>query len=481
MTLRRLIKQHINIIKRKVGFMNVSTCNTLIDNILEQYVVVKDKEPILANVDIHVVNTALGIDITGIGNFYKQDRAYIFSMKIDNWNQIADIHNQSNDLKFGDYYSDNYFFQIGLEINGKAIKSSKSIYYTSDPSGLQVYFRSYDIEILYVDSARTGNCAELVILGRLKFMGNRSTNTTEKSPYGIRYQCSRDVSVTTTEKYEIIIKQYSDQTRLNITRVDKADVTESDIEGILYSLSIIRTELLYQSVGLKMLQKGMTITFVICPDYSEEFSTTAFPPIYSTCDLYWDYEILFKHLIDNYSVDNRDYFLSIIKVICDSKAVTQTHLLSLCTAIECLSDKIHVTENEVDIRIVNELVQSATDIINKEIDPIQYEEMNRRIIGCLNRVRNDKSAKNKLKKLKDDGVLFEKSFSTWNDIRNALAHGSNIFNPAKYEKYHSSIKLLYLLMYQLFFVLLDYHGEYTDYSSIDKGNFVRKVFNAETG
>ena len=158
------------------------------------------------------------------------------------------------------------------------------------------------------------------------------------------------------------------------------------------------------------------------------------------------------------------------------KIKTCNATIGLCTAAECLSEKVSMDVNNEDIKTIKKLVQKAKDIVNLEIDPSQYKEMNNRIIGCLNSVQNTQSAQNKMKKLKDDGFISESAYSAWKQIRPKLAHGSGTFNTKEYDKYHDSIKLLYLLMYQLVFLLLGYEGIYTDYGTSSVSGYENGVF-----
>jgi hypothetical protein len=361
-------------------------------------------------------------------------------------------------------------------VNGRELTASRAMYHsTSIPEGF-LEFISFSIELNYIDKSKQGNLAELVILDQLRFLGNSATTMIEESPYGFRRSGSKDVSKTICDKYEVIIKQYDGQTRINISRNDLAPITEFDIESILYSLSIVRAELLYPSVAIELLQNENNLFFTITADWLIDYKTPAFPPRYSISDLFWEYEPLFKVLIDRYSDDNREYYLSIVKVLTDSKSLIQTHLLSLCTAIESLTKPLNVSISDDKLQETEELAQLAIDAINKAIDASQFEEMNNRIIGCINSVKNTQSAQNKLKQLKNNREISKASYSAWQKIRNTLAHGAEVFNQDKYDIYHNSIKQLYVLLYQLFFLIVGYQGEYTDYNSIKDGRYGNRIF-----
>lgn len=456
--------------------MKVKTCNSTIDFILEKFYYVKDNETIYSNIGIQVVNKITGVDFVWIGSIYRKDKAYVINLNVEDNKCAASIHNHSNDLKFGDTYTDAYLYQIDFQIEGYKITAKDSIFqYLTFPCK-QIYFVAYELELSCIDQTRSGKYVELVLSSKMNFIGNSSTETTEKSAYGFRIQQDKDISVVHSDKYMIIIKQYKNQTRIRIARTDKCELVEDDINGVIYSLSIVRSELLFQAVALKLYQNDSNLRCIIYQDSKTDYSTPAYPPIYSINDAFWDYESLLMFLMDKYSDDKRLYYFCILKAISDSRALTQTHLLSLCTAAECLSEKVSIAEDDEEIEATKELVKKAQDIINKEIDPELYKEMNNRIIGCLNSVQNTQSAQNKMKKLKDNGYITESAYSTWKQIRPKLAHGSGIFNTKEYDKYHYSIKLLYLLMYQLVFLLLGYDGMYTDYSTSSDSGYENRVF-----
>ena len=453
-----------------------TTSNTLIDSILKKFYFTKDNERISSNTSFHVVNKILGVDSVWVGSIYLKDKAYMISLIVEDAKCADSILNHSNDLKLGDTYTNAYLYQIDFQIDGYRITAKDTIFHNMTLPCKQIYFVAYELELSCFDHTRTGNYVELVISSKMNFIGNNITETTEKSAYGFFMQQDKDISVVNSDRYKIIIKQYKNQTRIRIARNDKSELVEEDIDGIIYSLCIVRSELLFQAVALKLYQNDSNLRLIIYPDSKTDYSTPAYPPIYSINDIFGEYETLLKFLIDKYSDDNRVYYLSILKAISDSKALTQTHLLSLCTAAECLSGKVRIAVNDDEIETIKELVKKAKDIIDKEIDPEQYKEMNDRINGCLNSIQNTQSAQNKMKRLKDDGYISESAFSTWKQIRPKLAHGNCFFDTKEYDKYHDSIKLLYLLMYQLLFLVLGYEGTYTDYSNSTESGYENRFF-----
>jgi hypothetical protein len=456
--------------------MFVKTCNSAIDSILNQFITVSDDVNIFSQVDMHIINSSLNVDYKITGNFFRKSRAYVFSVKLEDRALAAKIHNHSNELNLGDIYSDSHLYRIELQLHGLKLTASNAMYQETSFLSNNFEFISFCIEIIYVDTSREGNFAELVILDQLKFLGNHATKSTEESPYGIYESTSQDVSETISERYKLIIKQYDGQTRIQLSRNDLAQITEIDIESVLHSLSIVRTELLYPSIAVKLIQNANNMIFNLDANYLVDYKTPALPPIYAMNDAFWEYEPLLISLLDKYGMDNRDYYLSIIKVLSDSKSLIQTQLLSLCTSIECLSKPIPVTVGDTESQETERLVQIAKDAINKEINPSQFEEMNRRLIGCIASVGDTQSAQNKLKRASKDGYVSEVSVSAWRTIRNTLAHGSEVFNQKKYDKYHDSIKQLYVLLYQLLFLIIDYSGEYTDYNSIKNTYYEKKSF-----
>jgi len=86
--------------------MKVKTCNAIIDLILEKFYYVKDSETISSDISFHVVNKISGVDFVWTGSIYRQDNAYMISLNVEDYKCAADIHNHSNDLKFGDTYKD---------------------------------------------------------------------------------------------------------------------------------------------------------------------------------------------------------------------------------------------------------------------------------------------------------------------------------------------------------------------------------------
>ncbi len=457
-----------------------------IKSTLNEFIFVKDDVNIIENVDINIANPILEICINCTGSLCKRGNAFIFTMQLEDREHLKKIHEHSNKLKYGEIIDDSHLYEIDLQVFHGVLIARDAQYVQNIFLSNMIEFAALNLEYRFFNPFPKHPKAELVILDKLQFIGSSITTTSEISPYRHITNQARDVEEIISCKYNVIIKQFQDQTRVVISKIDKSEVTEIDIECVLYSLSIVRTEMLYSSVPVKMIETGSDVLFLITANYLTNNKTKAMLPIYSNPDKFWDYKPLFIHLIDNFSDDNKDLYLSIIKLLHDSTQLMQTHLLSLCVTIESIVNCLPVKIKDDEVQQTNELIDSVMNQIDQHVDLNKDDELKNRFTGCINNIKNQKSAQSKLKKISEHSIISGDSFKLWRKIRNTFAHSSAMFDNPKSSEYISGIKHLYTMLYQLLFLTIGYPGEYTNYSE-DEGDGYKKekfaeklaIFNAE--
>lgn len=449
--------------------------------ILNEFIFVRDEVNIIDNVDINIANKDLEVYINCTGSLCKFGNEFVFTMQLEDREHLKKIHDHSNKLKYGDIIEDSYLYEIDMQVFNSVLVARDAQYVQNVFPGNTIVFAATDLEFRSYNPFPKHIKAELVILDKLRFTGSYATTTTETSPYAHTTNKAWDVEEIISNKYKVIIKQFQDQTRIVIRKNDKSEVVETDIECVLYSLSIVRAEILYSSVPVKMIETGNDVLFLITANYLTNYNTKAMPPIYSNPDKFWDYKPLFIHLIDNFSDDNKDLYLSMIKLLSDSTSLMQTHLLSLCVTIESIVNCLPIKIKEVEAQQTNELIDSIMNQINQHVDLSKDEDLKNRLTGCVNSIKNQKSAQSRLKRISENSIVSNDSFKLWKKIRNTFAHGSAMFyNPNSYE-YISGIKHLYTMLYQLLFLVIGYPGEYTNYSKDEGSGYKKEEFAEKLG
>jgi len=90
------------------------------------------------------------------------------------------------------------------------------------------------------------------------------------------------------------------------------------------------------------------------------------------------------------------------------------------------------------------------------------ETIRRRVCGAIDSMHGVR-AKDLLLKLVDDGVISRYQYDAWTWIRNRTAHG--LVNVGDYHDFLRHCEAVRALFYCLVFRVIDYHGQFTDYST----------------
>jgi hypothetical protein len=109
----------------------------------------------------------------------------------------------------------------------------------------------------------------------------------------------------------------------------------------------------------------------------------------------------------------------------------------------------------------------SDDIIVAAIEEIKVLNINEalkpRIIGFLSNIRGEIRAKDILNELVKNDEIASKQLNYWNKLRNSSTHGDNL--NMEFQELFNLCSANLVLYYNLIFILINYTGSYSDYST----------------
>lgn len=175
----------------------------------------------------------------------------------------------------------------------------------------------------------------------------------------------------------------------------------------------------------------------------------------------WDaFDCYLKHVLLNQQDYLHPISIEISSVIESGKASLDIQALTLAVSIEALLRE-EMADTHKDHENLKEDIAEAKRLINGSTKI--SADFKTRVPGLLGSMMNPR-AKDILASLGSRGVIDEALIKIYGSLRNKSAHGGK-GSGSGFQNYYNRISAVLVLFYQLVFLVIDYQGEYVDYSS----------------
>lgn len=170
------------------------------------------------------------------------------------------------------------------------------------------------------------------------------------------------------------------------------------------------------------------------------------------------FERFFTYCSDYKEPDWHPLFDYVHQVVEAGKASMEAYALTLTVSVEGL---LKLAFRDVALpgeEFLHKLEDAQGEIDNSKIS----EDVKRRIRGALEPMKNPRAI-DRLKYLVDEGVVDQRLVRSWKRVRNSSAHSDPI-DLSRFQELIDDCYAVYVLFNQLIFHVIEYDGQYTDYS-----------------
>ncbi len=341
------------------------------------------------------------------------------------------------DMSGTEWVSDNIWVSanVSLNVNGQVIKS-----------------RLGEIETIEDGSTNEKNYLFIIIPGKYEIPCNEK----EDLPGG-GWHLNRSVFSANNINFEF---RKLDNCLIINANSEPDFLTENTHVRILEALSIIMG-LTIRSVVFKNTQQNRAVLKI--KSVSNSYSNKNFPQPFnhSTPGDFQSFSNFFDKYLATIDASFSDLFGFWHKINRAWQASIENSSLSLGVAIEGI---IRTYFGELGLPD-NEITQQADEAKQKLNDIVIGKRIKERLLSSLGDLLKNKSPKDALYQMAQDGLIKKEMADTWRKLRNKSVHPDNLNeDPRAVQKYINQIYTCIALFYRLLFIIIKYEGSYVDYS-----------------
>jgi len=273
---------------------------------------------------------------------------------------------------------------------------------------------------------------------------------------------SRNVSL---EIFEIIFDTKSidiiseDDCTVMLIQYDESGALEEEMPLIIKALGFVTATLIDRYVIEYRLENGRFKTEFHYFHKQRENILSGNPPLSISSSYARDnYTSLFSSFFLYLSRNNHDQIIETFdRIISAQNTFITVYALTLTTAIETRLNSYYPYES-------NLISKNEIDLAVKEIKGTKIgDSLKNRIIGMLGSIVGQVRADDIMRDLVSSGLITEKLRSNWKTLRNSVNHGDK--PTADFQEYINFCVSTLVLYYSLVLNLINYPGQFTDYST----------------
>lgn len=225
---------------------------------------------------------------------------------------------------------------------------------------------------------------------------------------------------------------------------------------------------------IKIWQKNTQTTFISAVAKNEKRTRIQPPLAFGAIDKDGGVWMLFgsylTHTLGHLREDWHPIFRRIQAVVTSGEASIEAQGLTLSVAVEGLLNDALSEIGQPDSEFKGKVKATHDLICKSEID----HNIKKRVVGFVDNMVFTR-AKDRLRVLRDAGLIDKNLIENWDSLRNPSTHG-DVADWQDLQKYIDKCASVLALFYQLIFLAIGYKGDYTDYSS---EGYPTKVFNKQ--
>lgn len=355
---------------------------------------------------------------------------------------------------------DSYFSITGIAPNNDKYQCSRI--YIKECDNLKVFTAIICSDLIISNSLTSDSfkTAKIEIPYKLRIPENNVIQSEKKySDKWVSRSASLDIFEVILQNQSIIIFTDSQSTNILIQN-DNYDTLGNDIPKIIDSISFLTSSIIDRYVIEYANNKNGAYKRVFRFFHKQRRKVLrGLPPLYISSSMKREnYTELFLKYYD--FLQNRNYE-SVIETLCRIISAQNSYItsyaLTITVAIETIlleyySDRVKpLTKNEINSAI-DEIKQTSI-----------CENLKKRVIGMLNGVIGQVRADDIIKALVEEGKIKKEYFENWKKLRNSVNHGKD--PSPDFQIYTDLCESNLVFYYTLILLLIDYKGEYTDYST----------------
>jgi hypothetical protein len=353
---------------------------------------------------------------------------------------------------------ESYYSLEGVATNGDHYFCHRI--FLKDHDNFKVYTCSIDSDLIISkdNSAEIYTAAKIEIPYRIKNPSNRITETQKKySDKWTSQSVSLDIFEIQISEGTIDIYTTTDSTIILIQSKDKENL-ETIIPTIIQTLGFI-TATVIDRYAIEFTNRSGSKRLFRYFRKQKNSINKGLPPLNISDGSREDFAELFSRFYN--FIKNNSKSDSIIqtraRIIDSKKSYLMNYALALCTSIETII--IDHLSTGVMPTLKEELTFAKEQINKTEISV----SLKKRIIGMLANILGQVRADEILNELVAKGLIRKKLFTDWKKLRNPVTHGKQPTDDD--QEYNDLCQSALVLYYSLLFILIEYKGHYTDYSS----------------